>query len=74
MALAISNYSKAIQYSQTNYMAYFYRGNAYCGLREWTNAISDFTESIRLEPKNAMAFANRSYAYLGLGNARIALF
>ena len=66
--LAIEYFTKAIQYSPNNALAYNGRGEAYTKLGNYELAIADFTKAIQYESNYVVAYNMRGEAYRLLGN------
>ncbi|KJU86535.1 hypothetical protein MBAV_001271 [Candidatus Magnetobacterium bavaricum] len=43
-------------------IAYYNRGIAYCGKRNYDQAIGDYTKAIEINPRFALAYLNRALA------------
>lgn len=59
---AISDYSKALQWSPTNYL-YIGRAKAYADSGNMSAAINDLDEALKLDPKDARVFYERGVVY-----------
>lgn len=66
IALAMNDYSKAIEMDSNFYFGYYNRGNIYFDLHKFGLAIDDFTRALRLNPKFVNAYVNRGLCYLEL--------
>jgi tetratricopeptide (TPR) repeat protein len=60
---AILYYTKAIELSPKNAVAYYNRGDAYFQLKQYDKAIDDFTSAISIPPTDWMALDYRGLAY-----------
>jgi tetratricopeptide (TPR) repeat protein len=65
---AIPNFTKAIQLSPTNSLAYYARGDAYFRQKEYASAVKDFSEAIKLHPGNSRALEDRGMCYANKGD------
>ncbi len=61
---AIEDFTKAIEISPNDLMAYNNRGSAYAQQGNFIQAMSDFTKAIDLSPNDPVAYHNRAVAYL----------
>src|SRR5665254_21218 len=59
VALAISDYTAAINLQPDLVEAWYDRGTTFMHLRRYENATADLTEAIRLKPDFALAYCNR---------------
>jgi tetratricopeptide (TPR) repeat protein/DNA-binding winged helix-turn-helix (wHTH) protein len=59
----IADYDEAIRRDPKSAAAFYNRGDAYQGARDFDRAIADYSEAIRLDPKLARAYWNRGRAY-----------
>jgi tetratricopeptide (TPR) repeat protein len=66
-------FSRAIEVTQDNDVAYNNRGSAYCKLGRWQEAASDFGQVIRIKPDYAKAYNNLGAAYGQLGRRQEAM-
>lgn len=66
MALALQDYTHAIQLDATFAEAFNNRGSVYLLLDDYDRALADHTQAIRLNPDNNRAFNNRGQVYLRL--------
>ena len=67
VALAISDFSVAINLQSDLVEAWYNRGTTFAQIRRFERAIADFTEAIRLKPDFARAYCNRGLANVQLG-------
>ena len=72
-AMAIGEYTKAIELNPDFTDAYFFRAYSYSELGQDQNAIPDYTKVIQLDPNWAMAYNNRAYNYGVLGQYQNAI-
>lgn len=72
-ALAIENYTKALNLYPSYFKALFNRGFAYDKVGEYEKAISDYSKAIELEPNNAYAYYNRAISYDKKGDVELTL-
>ena len=63
LAMAIEDFSKAIEIKPDDIMAYNNRGSAYAQQGEYIQAISDFTKAIGINSNDPVAYHNRAVAY-----------
>ena len=56
---ALIDFTKAIEYDNSNPDAYFYRGNVKSTLSDYKGAVIDFDKAIELNPSFADAYCNR---------------
>jgi len=66
LAMAIENFTKAIEIKPNDVMAYNNRGSAYAQQGDYIQAISDFTKAIGINSNDPVAYHNRAVAYFGL--------
>ena len=66
LAMAIENFTKAIEIKPDDIMAFNNRGSAYAQQGDYIQAISDFTKAIGINPNDPVAYHNRAVAYYGL--------
>ena len=64
---AIKLHNEAIELNPDNSLAYYGRGTAYNGLKQYERAIQDYDKAIQLNPNYDKAYNNRGNAYYGLG-------
>ena len=69
VALAIDEYTTAIQLDPDYAGAYYDRGIAYSNLGQHQRAIEDYDQAIQLDPDYALAYAIRSVSYRSLGQS-----
>ena len=72
-AMAIEEFTNAIQANPNYSNAYWYRGLAYSYLGEYQTAIADYTKTIQLGPDDARFYNNRGLAYFYLGEYQTAI-
>lgn len=65
---AIANCTDVLQNDSQLTTAYYYRANAWLGLRDTDRAIEDYTRIIQLDPKDATAYSNRGIAWYSKGD------
>lgn len=63
LELAVSNYSRAIEFKDGYVSALFNRGNVYQKLTQWKLSIEDYQKVISLDQKFAPAFTNLGLVY-----------
>ena len=68
VALAISDYTAAINLQPDLFEAWYDRGTTFMHVRRYENATADLTEAIRLKPDFALAYCNRGLAKFQLGD------
>jgi hypothetical protein len=66
-------FSRALQVTNNNYIAYNNRGVDYDELAQYQNAIEDYKEAIRLIPNYKEAYNNRGITYGKLGKYQMAI-
>ncbi|HBB98042.1 MAG TPA: hypothetical protein DC054_21880 [Blastocatellia bacterium] len=66
--LAITDYTESIRLRGDYSEAYFARGTANFGLKEYQAAVNDFTRVVELRPRNGAAYERRGLARLEMGD------
>lgn len=66
-------FSRALQVTENNYIAYNNRGVDYDELEQYQNAIKDYNEAIRLIPNYQEAYNNRGITYGKLSKYHLAI-
>jgi tetratricopeptide (TPR) repeat protein len=63
---AINYYTLAIQQSQKNALAYFYRASARYTLKDFRGAFMDYSKAINIDPNSSEDYLSKSYYGRGL--------
>lgn len=61
---AVKLHSEAVELNPNNALAYYGRGTAYNGLKQYEQSIPEFNKAIKLNPKHSMTYNNRGVAYM----------
>jgi serine/threonine protein kinase/Flp pilus assembly protein TadD len=72
-ALAIRDYTKAIERDPSQASYYSDRAWSFAHLERWDEAIQGFTEAIELDPENPEYWVNRAEAFVSVGELEPAL-
>jgi TonB family protein len=67
-ALAVNDYSKAIELNPKEVSVYLNRGLAHYNQKNYDLAAADYDKAIELNPKDSMLYFNRGNSYEKLGN------
>jgi tetratricopeptide (TPR) repeat protein len=66
-ALAVADYSKALQLNEGSFMAWHMRGLAHAAQKDWDKAVRDQTRAAELSPAVSNVWFHRGQAYAGAG-------
>lgn len=72
-ALAVNDYSKAIELNPKDVSVYMNRGLAHYNQKNYDLATADYDKAIELNPKDSMLYFNRGNSYEKMGNLQKAL-